>query len=132
VVPSDPDTININDRVFGFGFSADQFITLLDRQDPFDLGKNGKGLERVMGAFVANRCNDRLKLSVDRVRGIPEFLNFLEYFFDLFVRRFRLEDDYHERIGANSTSGPAGELEKAIRLQRVQRIQVLPGASNTT
>jgi hypothetical protein len=33
----------------------------------------------------------------------------------LFVRRIRLEDDYHERIAANSTSGPGGELEKAIR-----------------
>jgi hypothetical protein len=68
-----------------------------------------------MGAFVADRCNDRLELSVDWVRGITEFLNFLEYFFDLFVRRIRLEDDYHGRIAANSTSGPGGELEKAIR-----------------
>jgi hypothetical protein len=68
-----------------------------------------------MGAFVANRCNDRLELSVNRVRGITEFLNFLEYFLDLFFRGLRPEDNYHERIGANSTSTPEGELEKAIR-----------------
>jgi hypothetical protein len=68
-----------------------------------------------MSPFVANRCDDRLELSVDRMRSITEFLNLQEYFLELLVRRVRPEDDDHERTGANSTSGPGGELEKPIR-----------------
>src|ERR1700758_2692666 len=65
-----------------------------------------------MGAFVADRGHHGLELSVDRVGCITEFLNFLDDFLDLFLRGFRFEDDYHERTGANSTSGSAGKLEK--------------------
>jgi hypothetical protein len=49
------------------------------------------------------------------MRSITEFLNLQEYFLELLVRRVRPEDDDHERTGANSTSGPGGELEKPIR-----------------
>jgi hypothetical protein len=97
IAASDLDPVHANDRLLGFGLSADQLVPFLDRQDSFNLRKGGQGFQSMMGPLITNRSDDCLKLSVDWVRGITEFLDFQDDFFDLFLGCFGLEDDNHEK-----------------------------------
>jgi uncharacterized protein (TIGR00730 family) len=95
IAATDLDSIHVDDALLGFGFFTDQFIPLLDGQDPFNLSKGGQRFQSVMRPLIPNRSDNRLKLSVDRVGGVTEFLNFQDDFFDLFFRGFGFEDDNH-------------------------------------
>src|SRR5262249_61129278 len=110
IISSYEDSIDVNDGIFGPGFPAYQFVAFLDGQNAFDLGKNSERLKRMVGPFISNCCNDCLKLAMDWMGSVSQLLDLLHYFRDLFLCLSCFEADYHETIGANTTSGLGGQV----------------------
>ena len=77
---------DLDRRIAFVRFAADEFVTLLHRHDALDLRPGVERLEVLVGAFVANRADDRALDAAHDVRLVAELFDFLQHGEFLFFR----------------------------------------------